>query len=69
MISQAKKLEEKAFNELVDGVQALYPEPLPQAEAEEAARNLARLYKTILNIKREQFRNKQKQSKNEGDSP
>jgi hypothetical protein len=34
--------------ELVEGVQALYPEPLPQAEAEEAARNLARFLKTRL---------------------
>jgi hypothetical protein len=69
MTSQAKKREEEAFNKLVDGVQALYPEPLPQAEAEEAARNLARFFKTLIDIKREQLRNEKKQSKNEGGSP
>ena len=69
MTSQAKKREEKAFNELVEGVQALYPERLPQAEAEEAARNLASFFKFLLKAKQEQLRKEQNQPKNEGGSP
>ncbi len=69
MTSQAKKREEKAFNELVEGVQALYPERLPQAEAEEAARNLAEFFKLLIKAKQEQLRNEQKQLQNEKGSP
>jgi hypothetical protein len=69
MTSQAKKREEKAFNELVEGVQALYPERLPQAEAEEAARNLAKFFKLLVKAKQEQLRKEQNQPKNEEGSP
>jgi hypothetical protein len=68
MTSAAKKREEKAWNELVDSVRALYPEPLPQSEAEEAARNLLEFFKILMEAERE-LRNKQKQSKSKEDSP
>ena len=69
MTSAAKKREEEAFNKLVDGVQALYPEPLPQAEAEEAARNLAEFFKLLVKAKQEQLRKEQSQLQNESGSP
>lgn len=67
MTSQAKKFENKAFNELVDGVQALYPEPLPRAEAEEAARNLARFFKLLDKAEQEKLSKEQNQPKKEGE--
>ena len=69
MTSQAKKREEESFNNLVEGVQALYPERLPQTEAEEAARNLAEFFKLLVKAKQEQLRKEQNQPKNEGGSP
>ena len=59
MTSQAKKRQEKSFNAIVHGVQALYPEPLPQAEAEEAAHNLVRFFKTLVKVKQRQLKDKQ----------
>lgn len=59
MTGSAKKRQEEAWNKIVDGVQALYPEPLPQAEAEDAARNLVRFCKTLLAIKQRQLNEKQ----------
>jgi len=67
--SQAKKRQKKSFNAIVDGVQALYPEPLPQAEAEEAAHNLIRFCRLLVKVKQEQLRKEQKQPKSEGGSP
>jgi hypothetical protein len=58
MTSAAKKREEKAWRELVDGVQALYPEPLPQAEAEEAAQNLVKFFKFLMEAE-QQLKDKQ----------
>jgi hypothetical protein len=49
---------EAAWRELVDEVQALYPEPLPPTEAEAAARNLVGFYKTLLAIKQRQLKDK-----------
>ena len=69
MTSQAKKREQKAFNELVEGVQALYPERLPQAEAEEAASNLAEFFKLLIKAQQEHLRKERKRPENEGGSP
>lgn len=53
---------EAAWRELVDGVQALYPQPLPPTEAEAAAHNLATFFRFLMDADREQrLKNKQKQ--------
>jgi len=53
---------EAAWRDLVDGVQALYPEPLPPTEAKAAAHNLATFFKLLMDADREQhLKNKQKQ--------
>ncbi len=51
---------EAAWCDLVDGVQALYPEPLPPTEAEAAAHNLATFFRFLMDADREQrLKNKQ----------
>lgn len=62
MTSAAKKREERAWDELVGGVQALYPEPLPQAEAEEAAHNLVEFFKILMKAAQQQLKDKQSSS-------
>jgi hypothetical protein len=53
---------EAAWRELVDGVQALYPEPLPPTEAEAAAHNLVTFFRVLMDIDREQrLKDKQRQ--------
>lgn len=52
----ASQAEHDAWQGIVDGVQALYPEPLPPAEAQAAAKRLVDLYRVMLAVKRRQLR-------------
>ena len=43
---------QKAWQDIVQGIQDLYAEPLAEGEAEAAARNLITFYRTLLVIKK-----------------
>jgi hypothetical protein len=47
-----------AWEQVVDGIQKLYPQPLPIGEAECAAKNLVTFYRTLLAIKRRTGQNR-----------
>jgi hypothetical protein len=47
-----------AWKQVVDGIQKLYPQPLPVGEAECAAKNLVTFYQTLLAIKRRTEQNR-----------
>jgi hypothetical protein len=64
--NRSNRQRDAAWRDLVDGVQALYPEPLPPTEAEAAAHNLVTFFRHLMDADREiRLKDKQKQAHDE----